>query len=379
MTDRKRAFPAASILLMASWPLIAACDTASQQESRSRPPVEPSAQPSASAPRSNAADNELAEVVEKAAQELAQPLEPDPGAGGPPPNGILGPERAQREAASGSVPKLTLATPGSEPRVNLAPNRVADKQPGQIEMAVRTGPRAALPTVVFRLEALAPKAEADATGLVLDVLSADLGAQQPGQIPESTAQSIKKLKGTRFGATLRNNALVGALRFERAKAAAADLDLLLTTATDALTSVVASLPEEPVGKGATWMVSSRETFMGTDVVAYRLFRVEEVSAEGVIVNLDTKRYMAGGALALPGIVDNEVLQFEATDEAQFRFVPGQRLPVEGQLLQQLSSVLSSGGNQTPVQLEARALFAFPARSGAGSTGPAGSRSAPGAP
>jgi hypothetical protein len=69
-------------------------------------------------------------------------------------------------------------------------------------------------------------------------------------------------------------------------------------------------------------------------------------------------------LALPGIVDNEVLQFEATDEAQLRFVPGQRLPVEGQILQRLGAVLSSGGNQTPIQIESRSLFAFPAPAGA---------------
>jgi hypothetical protein len=95
-----------------------------------------------------------------------------------------------------------------------------------------------------------------------------------------------------------------------------------------------------------------------------LFRVAELSTDGVVVSLDTKRYTAGGGLALPGIVDNEVLQFEATDEAQFRFVPGQRLPVEGQLLQRLGAVLSGGGNPTPVQIESRSLFAFPATSGA---------------
>lgn len=368
MTDRS-ALRVTTVLMLSALPLWA-CNKSEQDESQ-RPSSAASAKASASTTGRPFTDSELADAVQQAAADLANPPAADSAAAdGPPPNGLLGKERAQKEAALGSAPKLTLASNGSEPRVSLNPGPLVDKQPGQIEVAMRTGPRAALPTVVLRLEATPPKpaaslpaagsAEAAANLFNLSVLEAGLGAQQPGQIPASTAEAIKKLKGTQFKAKLEGGALIGGFAFERAKAALPELDLLLAASADALTSIVTSVPSEPVGKGATWIVSSRETFMGTDVVAYRLFRVEETPSDGVIVSIDTKRYASGGALALPGIVDNELVQFEATDEAQFRLVPGQRLPVEGQLLQHLNAVLSSGGNQSPVQLEARALFAFPA-------------------
>lgn len=320
--------------------------------------------------RPQVADSDLAEAVAKAAEDMEDPEGAQGSANGPPPNGVLGAVRAQREAVLGAAPKLTLATNGSEPRVSLLTTAAANAQAGQIELAVRTGARSALPTVVLRLEGEQPKAaakgaaveNADATPKEVrwDVAASELGRSQPGQIPPDTAKLIAKLKGSVLVTPVYGDLPMGSTHFERSKAAPDDLDLVLTTASDALTSAFSALPREPVGQGATWLVSSRETFLGTDVVAYRMFKVEKVGSDGVIVNVDTKRYAAGGSLGLPGLVDNEVLQFSGTDEGQFRLVPGQRLPVEGQLMMRLGAIVSHDENQTPVQIETRALFGFPA-------------------
>lgn len=317
---------------------------------------------------------EIANAVQAAALQ-AQQAAPSTGEAAPPPDGILGLERANAEVALGSAPKLSLATAGSEPRVQLG-GPLAEKQPGRVEIAIRTGPQAAMPTTAFelvvgtgKLKGEDPESLAD-TERVFDVKAAGLGGQQPGTVPEQAKAAISKLKGSEIVFPTREGVPVGSPRVERAKGSAQDLDLMVTATADALQSMQIVYPQQPVGKGAMWMVTSREVFMGTDVVSYRLYKVAEADASGAVLEVNTKRYAAASRLHMPGLEDNTIVQFQGTDEGQLRAVPGQQLPVEGRLMQRLGAVVQAPGDPdraAPVQFEVRTLFSFPAKAGANGT------------
>jgi hypothetical protein len=316
----------------------------------------------------------LAKALEQAARAQAQAG--GAATSGPPPNGILEPERANQEAAAGSLPKLTLATAGSEPRVSLAApdlGALSDTRIGQMEVALRLN-AGALPTLAFKFEVRPSTTAAGIEGadakkdILVEVVNAELGQRQPGEIPASVAERVPKFKGTRFVFDWQQGFALGNARFERSKAAVDDLDLLLQTTSEIFPSLVPALPAEPVGVGATWLVTSREQFLGTDVVAYRMVRVEEVGPS-VALSINTKRYSTGGPLRLPGVPEHEIARFEATDEATLRVQPGHRLPVEGQLVQTLNAHLITDQGRAPVQFETRALFAFPPKPQAGAPAP----------
>src|SRR5690242_6473043 len=101
MTDRNSALRVTTLLLLGALPL-AACNKSEQDESQ-RPSSAASAKASASTTGRPFTDSELADAVQQAAADLANPPAADSAAAdGPPPNGLLGKERAQKEAALGS-------------------------------------------------------------------------------------------------------------------------------------------------------------------------------------------------------------------------------------------------------------------------------------
>jgi hypothetical protein len=348
--------------------LAALLSAAACKQEEPAPKQRPAAAETATTAKASAspeADPELSKALEQAARAQAQAG--GAATAGPPPNGILELERANQEAALGSLPKLTLATPGSEPRVSLsAPDlgTLADTRIGQMEVALRLN-AGALPTLAFKFE-VRPSAAAAGTEAVADakksiqveVVNADLGQRQPGEIPPSVAERVPKFKGTRFYFDWQDGFALGNTRFERSKAAVDDLDLLLQTTSELFPTLLPALPKEPVGVGATWLVTSREQFLGTDVVAYRMVRVEEVGPS-VGLSVTTKRYSTGGTLRLPGVPEHELARFEANDEAKLRVEPGHRLPVEGQIVQTLNAIFITDEGRAPVQFETRALLAFP--------------------
>jgi hypothetical protein len=340
-----------------------------------------SAEPTGAALVNPAIADAVQEAARAAAQGGGQATGPEP-----PPNGILGGSRANEEAKVGSRPKVTLGGAGSEPRVQLGGSLPAASRPGQIEVAVRTGPRAALPTVEFLLTVSVSEAtERPSPELKFAFNTARLGRSQPGQIPESAAKAITQLQGSEVSFGLNLTTAVGGGNVTRAKAASEELDILLQATADLLGGALLAYPPSPVGKDAVWMATSRETFLGADVVAYRLYRVTEVGPAEAVLEINTKRYLAGGHLGLAGLDQHEVLQFSGTDETQLKVLVGQWLPVEGRQFQRLNAVVGAVDDpeqQAPVQIEARSVFAFPSQPGATASdapGAATSATAAGAP
>lgn len=319
------------------------------------------------APAGALEDPAIASAVEQAAKAAARGASTAGAADQPPEDGKLGPHRADAEAKVGSAPQLTMASRGNEPQIVLGAASIPEKRAGMLEIGVRTGPRAMMPTVQLALEvsqrAVQDRPEA-ATGeqeWKVDLVRSELARTQPGQVPDSAIDAISKLKASELRFPLLRDWVLGLPSVRLSKAAPEDLDLLLVTIGDTLSTLFTVLPTEPVGKDAMWMVTSRESFMGSDVVAYRLYRVTEIDATGAVLEVNTKRYLASGMLGMPGLQAHEVAQFQGVDEAQIKVRVGERFPIEGRMVQRLGAVVHAPGDpeqQAPVQIEARSLFTF---------------------
>lgn len=312
-------------------------------------------------------DNKIASAVANAAKSQAQA---QPGEGdGPPQSGILGPARANAELAPGEPPKLKLGSAGSEPRVALGAAEWGDKRLGQFELSIRKG-NAGYPTTVFKLDghkvataapaapgAVAPPVSAGA-GYAFDVVASELASNQPGDIPPDLAAEIRKFKGSQLVAQVSPSGLVGTPAFTLAKGAAPQLDDLLKASSATLNEAILPLPKEPVGVGGFWMTTSRETLMGVDVVVYRMVKVTEVNGDRVALDVNTKRYLAAETLALDGLEQTKVMQFQADSSTQMTLVGGSSLPLDGRSQTVLRAFVELEGQPRPIQLETRSLFAF---------------------
>lgn len=366
---RNRLFSSATLALVlgvvASGVLALGCKSEEEKESAaSKSEATPSV--STAAP---VLDNKIASAVANAAKSQAQAQQAE--GDGPPQSGILGPVRANAELAPGAPAKLKLGSAGSEPRVALGAAEWGDKRIGQFELSIRKG-NAGYPTTVLKLDghklAVAAPAAGATPGAVpaapsggayaFDVVASELGPNQPGEIPAELAAEIRKFKGSQITAQVSPSGLVGTPAFTLAKGAAPQLDDLLKAGAATLSDAVLPLPKEPVGVGGFWMTTSRETLMGVDVVAYRMVKVTEVNGGQVVLDVNTKRYLASETLAFEGLEQSKVMQFQADSSTQMTLVGGNALPLDGRSQTMLRAFVELEGQPRPIQLETRSLFTF---------------------
>jgi hypothetical protein len=272
-----------------------------------------------------AVDPNLAAAVREVAR--ATPSEPGGGTGKQPPKGgVFGPGEADAEMPPGAPARLTLGATGGDPKVRAMGLQLRpDAREVAVTIAVRTGPRAAMPTVDFSisLEASAPKkgdegAPPEPAGLdvVARFTSAKPAAQQPGQLPPGVDKEIAKMSGSRLSYRLAPNGSVLQMGMELKKGADGALAPIVDSAAEFFPTLHAPYPPEPVGAGAYWMVTSRERYFGLDVVAYRMMRVERIEGDETTVSVNTKRYVAGGTVSFPGLPPHRVDEFQGQGQGE---------------------------------------------------------------
>lgn len=319
-------------------------------------PSQAAPEPSASA--KPAVDNKIAKAVEAAAQQ-AQQGNPVGGQGADdlPPNGLLTVEQADAKAARGGFSSITLGSSGAEPRLRLGATGASTLR-GKLEIAVRTGPRSAMPTVALDLDGTT-KVDGAQTQGTLTVRNSALGSEQPGAIPSDVAEAITKLKGSNFATTLLAGGR-GALRFEAAPALSrSEYEALLAAAAETLDTVWLSYPNEAIGTGGFWMVKSRETYYQADVVAFRLVKVEAIQGQQAQLSVATKRYLVGNTLGQMGLPPHTVAQYDGSGEARVVVSVGSALPDQCEINDTLSAAVALQGNQAqpvPLQVGVHAQF-----------------------
>jgi hypothetical protein len=325
-------------------------------------------------------DPDLAEAMKSAStKKKGARTENDSESGsGPPQSGIFEPGAADAELRKGAPPKITLGSEGSAPRVQFAGAQPATgwKRNGSVDLSIRAG-RNQLPVITADLafEAVKPKpvkpAEpaggADASAgapIVAKIVKAGVAPGQAGAAELGGA--LAKLKGSRVGFRVLPSGASDDFSLDLANAAAKDLDSLLRPLSEVLAAVTMPFPDKPVGKDAFWMITSRETVMGVDVVSYRMVRLEELNGDVATLSLSIKRYAASSELALPGVPpDAKLEQFQSVAEGKLEVVASATLlPSSGNLRQTLVAMLTPPAGTDPsqrlsAQTGADATFRFP--------------------
>jgi len=297
-------------------------------------------------------------------------------AGGPPPTGIFGPGEADKAAAKGAAPSLTLGSEGSEPRVVLGSAlKPGLKRTGEVDLATQSDPQQGAIPIQFdvSLETLKPKeaeakpkAEAETpalTSVVVKVTGARINA--PG-VPADLANAVSKLKGSRVEYQVGADGSALNARSEVAKGVDPTFRDATQALSDLLLNVSLPFPSKPVGVGGYWMVTSRDTVMGLDVVTYRLVKVEKVVGTQVSLSVNTKRYAASPAFEIEGLppdAPRTMGEFRSMGEGKISVDVGQALPSEGELQSLVGATLGplDAKQRLGVQVQTRATFRLIAR------------------
>jgi hypothetical protein len=291
----------------------------------------------------------------------------------PPENGILGPDRAQLDAPTGTPPKVVLGKAGDEPRLALGGVELADDRIGQMTLMVRTGPNTGMPSVSLKFELSKEAANKEsplpvgATAVGVEIVDASLAPEQMGEVPPEVGGTIATLKGSTLHYVSQGGALLGDTGVELGKKTDERVGALLAAMSDVFRLVLLSTPKEPVGKGGFWMVTQRERLSLGEVVGYHLVTVANVEEGRVTLNINTKRYLVN-----PEFQGMPAMQFLGTATTDLVVIPGQHLPLEGRTQYSLQAMVQREGSQPrPLMFDVRALFVFPPKDSAAATPKAG--------
>lgn len=306
------------------------------EEKKTAPRPEGSGPDGGAAPRSaGGVDKSIAEAVAAVAGGAG------PAGGeqkGPPDTGVFAPGAGGKEMRAGELPKLSLGGKGSGEMVQFvtAPPKPGKKLDGKVQVVVQTGPRSAMPTteLSFAIEAAEKPADpaAPAGPLVLEakVTASKLAAEQPGELPPGTDKIIAKAKGSHVRFELAPSGAGRVASVELAKELDEALGQIVRSASDQLELAFLPYPTEPVGAGAFWMVTSRESFAGLDVVVYRMFKLQKVEGGKATIDVSAKRYVAGGALSF-GLPPHTLVEFSGNSTGQIRVSVADTSSVQGEM------------------------------------------------
>ena len=248
-----------------------------------------------------------AESKDKLAQALASAMtndklekKPSGSADGlPPADGVIDPKEADLEAPSHSPPKVTLGSPGSEPRVLLSHRSLTSPVKALLQVAVDVGGGQGMPPMDFKLEIKPAVGKADSKGIqVITARVADVNVSAPNVPAEFTSQ-LKQLVGSKVSYRVSDQG--GAFEFtqELGKPKNQGLGDLLEMVGQGLADANLATPNEPVGTGAFWMVASRRKLLGVDWVVYDMVKIANMAEKQVSVEISARRYVVGRDIPPP--------------------------------------------------------------------------------
>jgi hypothetical protein len=332
-----------------------------QDAAREQEPTENTAE------KKPAVDQKIANAVAAAARESAQANDAASQGVAPPPDGIMTAEAAAKELPVGAAAAVVLGSEGASPRVKLGPDRlVAGPGPsGKLEVSYRSG-SSVMPTIELELKGKVNVAEGSTPGSEPALVTrfaigkARPSDRQPGRLPENARAEIAKLDGSSIDLLTDGK---GALISGRHQLAGnnPDLEPVVMGSAEALAGAFLAYPNVPVGVGAFWMVKSRETLNGANVLAYRMVRVTELSGEMLKLSLTTRRYLLSETLPLAGFPPHRVRQFQSEGEGSVSLRVGATHPDAAEVHDKFVALVvpNDRPNQAiPVQSELEAKIAF---------------------
>lgn len=312
--------------------------------------------------KASAVDPNLAEAVAAAGAKAAKPGANAGSDEGPPQNGIFEAGKADAQMERGKPPKIVLGEAGAEPRAVLSSSIAPGwKQNGTLDVTLRLG-RAQLPALAVALSLEAPKAAAPAapaagtapapapsppaegtrvSAKVTEVkLSSDMGPQG-----KELAAQLGKMKGSKIDFMVVSGGVGVDFSHQLAKGATPELEMVLRSVAEALEATAIGFPKEAVGAGGYWLITTRGNASGTEVISYRLVKLEQAAGESLTFSVSTKRYSVSHKFDFAGIPPGaELEQFQSTTEAKLVANRGDGLARSGTSKQTfVAGLLPAGG------------------------------------
>ena len=313
-----------------------------------------------------ALDPNLAEAV--AAASVAVPggrgAPPAQVEGGPPADGVFAPGAADKELPRGGMPKITLGSEGSAPKVQLGVGKTPAKLSGTIQIALQSDPRQGAIPVLMTL-AIEPKKVEGAADPTKAPVSQPVAVRVTGakidapNVPKDVDVQLAKLKGSRVEYSILPGGAGAGYRFDVPKDAPPDFRDVVRSLSDAVALLTIPYPDKPLGAGAYFMVTSRDDVLGLDLVTYRLVKVKQVTAEVATLDVSTKRYAASRSFDYPGLpaeIEKNLVEFQATSEGTVELPVGALLPTKGEVSSVLAAQLGKADTKqrAMLQLQTRA-------------------------
>jgi hypothetical protein len=329
---------------------------------KNEPKPESAPKKSEAGPKVDEIDPNLAQAVAAASVERrAGPGAPQQVEGGPPPDGVFAPGAADKELARGAMPKVTLGSEGSDPKQLLGPGKAAGKLSGTIQIAMQQDPRQGAIPVLLNVTIEPKKVEAGKDGAAVSqpvtvrVTGAKIDAPS---VPKEVDEKLGKLKGSKVEYSILPGGAGAGFRFDAPKGSPEEFQDVIRSLSDSLSLLTIPYPDKPLGAGGFFMVTSRDDFLGLDLVTYRMIKVKEVTPQAVTLDVSTKRYAANRTFDFPGLppnIDKTLAEFQANSEGTVQLPLGALLPTMGEV----SSVLAAQlGGKDPKQ---RAVMQFQTR------------------
>lgn len=331
---------------------ISCCGVLACEEEAGPPSTDPAKKAAAEEQKKPVVDSKIARAMASAtAAQNASPASEL----APPPNGILSPAQAEKQAPKGQPAQLVLGSAGSEPRVNLSSAGWAAEtvRKGKVTLQARTA-GGVMPHIDVAIEGrhirkktepgAVPSVERNLTAIELQ--KATLSAQQPGRLPPSAAESIAILDGSTVEFTADDKGAVLGVKV-LPKTDSPEVRPMLDEVAAAFSNLRMPYPDKAVGPGGYWMVTSRESFGGVDSVAYRMLRVTAVTGKTAEIDIKTRRYLTTPQLGIAGLPPHTVRQFQGEGTGSFTIVAGSTFPIKAQLKESLLAMVAP--NDRPQQ------------------------------
>ncbi len=269
---------------------------------------------------------------------------------GPPADGVLEPARADAEAPRGKAPSVKLGGAGTEPRRRLATPATLSRGKYQLEVTLDAGGGQGLPPITVNFDLVpdsADKADTDSQALRAKITSTKVGATG---IPPEFERQLATLKGSTVAFRRAKDGGAFGFATELGKGSSAELRDLLEAVAEGLQAAQLPAPSEELGIGAFWMVTSRETMAGFDVVTYSMVKVKTLDDKQCTLDVDARRYVVGHNLPAGMTAGGPPIQIQEVSSAgksSLLFGVGKGLASEVVTEQAMRLAVNAGPGQQP--------------------------------
>lgn len=230
-----------------------------------------------------------------------------------PKNGILGAAAADKIIKVGSKPIIKLIQAGAEPREKLA--YALDKGTKAIldmtmdmtmsmKMAGQSMPPTAVPQMVMGMDMTV--ADKNGTGdAKIDALLSRVGLSPKGPTQEMMAKQIlpqiEGMKGLTMGYWVSPSGFVRDVKLDVPPGFPPQAQQMLSGMNQSFESMVAPMPEAPVGTGASWEVITRVVSSGADLVQFAVYTLKERNGTKASLDIVVKQLAAKETINAPGM------------------------------------------------------------------------------